>query len=132
MKYNYNELAHIAINYAIWIRHLSRNLDMYIKIEKDTIIDEVDSVPISEKYPLGVKRVKVNVYDWVMTSFDRWFDNLAGNWRELANRDKREYSKVFSRNRLKQVSEQYSLLGMDSIFDNWYEEQIKKMEEKLK
>jgi hypothetical protein len=118
MKYNYNELAHLAISCAIWIRHLHEGMPMYEPITKDMCIKSkvLGSGEIHRIYPL----------EYLNDNFDLWFDGIMEIWdrtvKEIANRGKPDCESVYSRDVVELVCKDYACANFDNIFDKWYDE----------
>ena len=118
MKYNYNELAHLAVNCAIWIRHLYEGMPMYEPITKEMcIISKV----------LGCKTIhRIYPLEYLNDNFDSWFDGVMENWdkyiKEIANRNKPVCKKIYSAEFVKKVCKDYACADFNNIFDNWFKE----------
>lgn len=125
MKFNYNELAHLAINCAIWIRHLHEGMSLNDPITKDMCIYSkiLGSGYVHRIYPL----------EYLNDNFDLWFDGVMEIWdktiKEFANRNKPECEAIYSDDFVKVICKEYACASFDNIFDKWFESRVEKTED---
>jgi hypothetical protein len=119
-KFNYNELSHLAINCAIWIRHLHEGMPLYEPITKEMCIKSMvlGSREVHRIYPL----------EYLNDNFDVWFDDIMEIWdrtvKEIANRNKPECDAIYSEEFVKKICKEYACTNFDNIFYNWFNEEV--------
>jgi len=113
-KYNYNELAHLSVNCAIWIRHLIEGMPLFEPIGPEMILKVKE---------LGCSTVlTIRPYEYLHDNFEGWFENLAPDWVEIANRRKPKRKRVYDETFVKNICLEYACANFDNIFDKWFED----------